>query len=73
MNRRDWSENEILGIFDTLGLRNQDHKQEDVAKSQPKTTHRDKPVYLPRLSSSSVPPPTGRTKNAKLPNSSKRS
>jgi hypothetical protein len=70
--RRDWSEDEILGIFDVLGLRNRGHKAEDAPKSEPKKQAADKPIYLPRLSSSSVPPPTGRNKNAKLQNPSKR-
>ena len=71
--RTDWSEDEILGIFDTLGLRNRGHKEDPPSKSQPKTEPSERRVYLPRLSSSSVPPPTGRIKNAKLQNTSKRS
>ena len=71
--RRDWSEDEILGIFDVLGLRNRGHKEEPKSKSPQPTKNTDKRVCFPRLSSSSVPPPTGRIKNAKLENSTKRS
>lgn len=71
-DRKDWSDTQVLEIFETLGLRAQEQKDRVVLKPQsPKSS--DKPIYLPRLSSSSVPPPTGRTKNAKLENPSKRS
>ncbi len=74
VQRKDWSEDQVLEIFETLGLKIQERKDPVPPKSvEQKPQPSNKPIYLPRLSSSSVPPPTGRTKNAKLENSSKRS
>lgn len=71
---KDFSESQVLDVFEALGLRTQERKDHVAsAPPSPKSQPADRPIYLPRLSSSSVPPPTGRTKNAKLENSSKRS
>lgn len=72
-HQKDWSDSQVLDVFETLGLRSQERKdavKPDTHTSKPQPSN--KPMYLPRLSSSSVPPPTGRIKNAKLENSSKR-
>jgi hypothetical protein len=67
---KHWSDSQILEVFVSLGIKHPEHKDHASAKLVNKTP--DKRIYLPRLSNSSVPPPTGRNKNAKLENTSKR-
>lgn len=69
-----WSESQVQQVFDELGLKDQDSKDQPTTKPQfqrePLSTSR---IILPRLSNSSVPPPTGTTPYADLERNPRRS
>lgn len=67
-----WSESQVYGVFEALGLKDQDSKEPSTPKSPNLTSApSSRQICLPRLSSNSVPPPTGKTTNANLENPSK--
>lgn len=69
------SESQVQGVFDTLGLEGQQAEERPVTPPQPMMNdapHTGK-VILPRLSNSSVPPPTGTVSNADLERHPRRS
>lgn len=68
---RNFSDEEVIGIFEKLGL---DQKSPAPKYSRPDITTPPLPfknILVPRLSDSSVPPPTGRIADANLERSSK--
>jgi len=61
-----WSEAEILGVFESLGLNDSSNDKTPQPKPEaPQSAPQNAPRY-PRLSDSSVPLPTGRSTDAEL-------
>jgi hypothetical protein len=61
-----WSEDEVNKIFDALGLNDNDKKEQPKPLPLEKNNFVNKRICLPRLSSNSVPPPTGVITNANM-------
>lgn len=67
MTQSKWSESEIIAVFEKLGLQSLSHKnQSQLANQQKESLIQESPIYISRLSDSSVPPPSGRIIDAKL-------
>lgn len=62
----DRSESQVLNIFEALGLNNTDDTCPSQPNIQPESPRAPRQIYTSRLSDSSIPPPTGIIKDAKL-------
>jgi len=74
MYNRHWSEAEIVGVFESLGLNDSSRDKTPQPPPKPEEARpapQNAPKY-PRLSDSSVPLPTGRTPDAELERSRRR-
>jgi len=70
-DQNNLSESQILNIFEILGLDNPNEVGPAQPNEQPKSSRSPRPIYVSRLSDSSMPPPTGVIKDAKLENTTK--
>ena len=65
---RDWTESQVLRVFEVLELTNPDTVGPRQPNAKPDNPTRPNPIYVTRLSDSSIPPPTGNSVDAKLEN-----
>jgi hypothetical protein len=66
-----WSESQVYSIFESLGLKDQSSKDLPAIEPQViRNTPSDKHMLFTRLSSNSIPPPSGKMTDADLENTS---
>ncbi len=68
---KNWSDEQVISVFDALGLNYGNEQLKNSLNLNFVVSVPTKQIYLPKLSDSSVPPPTGRITNANLENTSK--
>lgn len=72
-NSHSWPESEVVGVFNALGLKSQTQRPFEPKVEPTAKPPASRPVCLPRLSSNSNPPPTGKSPHADVERTTKRS